>query len=96
MTQSAEQGGIFFSLMIESLHFSLTIVILHSFLISRCWGPTIGAVVLSGVRRIACLNRGIGDLVGRIWVVGGARLWGRGPAMADGIEHFISIRRRKK
>ena len=47
----------------------------------------IGAVVLSGVFRLACSDRGVGDFLGRIWVIGCARLWGRGTAMGNGIEH---------
>ena len=47
----------------------------------------IGAVVLSGIRRLACSDQGVGDFLGRIWVVGHTRLWGRGAAIGDGIEH---------
>ena len=44
-------------------------------------------MVLSCVRRLACLDRGIGDLMGQNRVVVHTRLRGRGPAMGDGIKH---------
>ena len=60
--ESAEPGGIF-PLMIQSL-LSLTLPSFTLFLISRRWGPMIGAVLLIGVRWIACSYRGIGDFMG--------------------------------